>query len=56
MGGMTTGQVARRLGYSAEHVRRLLAAGRLRGVRTALGTLVNEESIAELERLRRERA
>lgn len=38
----------RRLGCSVQWVRRLLSEGRLRGTRTALGWLIDPESVDEL--------
>ena len=48
---LTTGQVARTLGVSAERVRQLMHAGRLAAVATPLGSLFSPETLAaELRR------
>ncbi len=47
-GWLRTGQVARRLGNSQEYVRVLIAKGRLRAIRTPLGRLISEQSVAKL--------
>lgn len=50
--GLTTAQVARRLGLSQQQVIRLARAGVLEHVRTALGRLYNPESVERLAALR----
>lgn len=47
-----TGEAARRLGVSATWVRHLVGCGQLTAIRTPLGLLINEESVAALQKKR----
>ncbi len=51
-GWLTTSQASRRLEWSASYIRLLVARGRLRSVPTALGTLIDPDSVDELIRAR----
>lgn len=46
--GLSVGQVARRLELSPGRIHQLIASGRLRAVRTALGWIVDPESVDDL--------
>jgi excisionase family DNA binding protein len=50
---LTTSQVARRLGVSAERIRQLTRAGRLSPQRTALGCLYDPDDVERLALQRR---
>jgi excisionase family DNA binding protein len=52
---LTTSQVARRLGLSAERVRQLTRAGRLPAHRTALGCLYDRDDVDQFASARRRR-
>ena len=52
---LTPGQAARELEVSAQWVRKLVQAGRLRAVRTGLGHLIDAESVRALATERKTR-
>ena len=51
-GWLTTSQAARRMERSAKWTRQLAERGALRSVQTALGRLIDPESVDELRRAR----
>jgi len=55
MEGMTTGQVARRLGLSEARIGQLARAGRLPFRQTPLGRLFDRDAIEEIARAREEK-
>jgi excisionase family DNA binding protein len=47
--GLTTGQAARRLGVSQQHVDVLTRSGKLAHIKTPLGRLIDPQAVAELD-------